>query len=673
MRSTPQRNMNGGQRSGRSTNSSTNGDMDFSLSINQDALPVTSVAVPISTGAQLLINACGRTVALEMQCARTILDLQSALQTKLQMEAQTFHFFDVHGATLATDAQVHDAITQGATPLCATLTDASIHFIENRREELAQMQWKLVRDQMTAATGKIAAIARQVNGTQTQLEAHKNECDSLIDRVHKEVLRAVESERDVAQCENRQVAERVSAVAQLVSTERQKRDVALQGIEKQLSALRDMVENERCTRRQDLTMHMSIVTDTKAQLEGEKAAREALEDKHAFDVHTIIEKAEATQRHITDMLQDQHLQAANTIDGMNSQFQGHIRNFTRMQGDLDTQSQEMRVRFVQMEERCAALENRIADVSSRQTAGLDRLVERHERVAQQLETIKLEERQNQSQVQAALNQMKDLENYVVETEGTTRELVQKEREGRDDQLRRIQLGMHSQQQRQLSELEEKIADRFERESCERERNVQQIFEEVGKGSPNKAFTPARGISMPARPDARSAERAEVFTTSNLEASVASSGPLSPPATLSAVAVAPNGPTALALTQQVTRSSLGALQMQMQPAARTSLSPVPMAPRSATQTSLSPSPAGSRVMVRPPDGNQLLATTSSNGSSRGASVNMQAPGAPRMVSPPPSRGASINLQAADKPFMGQAIQARISPSPTPLRQSTPGTR
>mmetsp|Transcript_83171 Transcript_83171/g.137545 ORF Transcript_83171/g.137545 Transcript_83171/m.137545 type:complete len:650 (-) Transcript_83171:60-2009(-) len=639
MRSTPQRNMNGGQRSGRSTNSSTNGDMDFSLSINQDALPVTSVAVPISTGAQLLINACGRTVALEMQCARTILDLQSALQTKLQMEAQTFHFFDVHGATLATDAQVHDAITQGATPLCATLTDASIHFIENRREELAQMQWKLVRDQMTVVNGKMSALARQGNDTKGQLEQFRQETTNLIERGQKETLWSIET------------------------------------VQKQLDNLSDTLETERGARRQDLAMHMSIIQDLRGKLDAERVAREELKDQHAFEIRSLVEKADAFQKHVTDMLRDQHMGVAKTVDGLHKQFQGNVRLLNQLRADVDQTQQETKTHFVEIEEGCSGLETRIADMSKKQSATTERFAERQERIAQLVQTLQNDGKQCQDQVLVAHHRVADLEARLVEMEAMTRELVVQEREGRDDQMRRTQRVLHCEQKRQLSELEEKIADRFERESCERERNVQQIFEEVGKGSPNKAFTPARGISMPARPDAGSAERVEVFTTSNLEASVASSTPgrLSPPATLSAVAVAPNGPTALALTQQVTRSSLGALQMQMQPAARTSLSPVPMAPRSATQTSLSPSPAGSRVMVRPPDGNQLLATTSSNGSSRGASVNMQAPGAPRMVSPPPSRGASINLQAADKPFMGQAIQARISPSPTPLRQSTPGTR
>lgn len=105
------------------------------------------------TGGLLTVSACGRTCNVNMGAACSINEVQVALQHHLQMEGQMFHLFDCNGQTLNSNAQLQEAVVSGLTPLCATLTDASIHYIENRREELAQMQWKLVRDQMTATTG----------------------------------------------------------------------------------------------------------------------------------------------------------------------------------------------------------------------------------------------------------------------------------------------------------------------------------------------------------------------------------------------------------------------------------------------------------------------------------------------------------------------------------------
>mmetsp|Transcript_123694 Transcript_123694/g.231423 ORF Transcript_123694/g.231423 Transcript_123694/m.231423 type:complete len:611 (+) Transcript_123694:85-1917(+) len=501
MRSTPQRNMNGGQRSGRSTNSSTNGDMDFSLSINQDALPVTSVAVPISTGAQLLINACGRTVALEMQCARTILDLQSALQTKLQMEAQTFHFFDVHGATLATDAQVHDAITQGATPLCATLTDASIHFIENRREELAQMQWKLMRDQLGVVNVKMDAIGRQSRETQTELERYKQECMSLIDRNHAEAIKCVESERDVTTCEWRQLSERVNAVVQLLNSERQKRDAAIQGLEKQVSGLRDLLENERGARRQDLALHFSAVQDVKARLDSEEGARQEIQDKQAFDIHIVSENIEAIKRHVTEMLQDQQLEAAKREEDFQGKFQANFRMVTQVRADVDASVQELKVRVQNLDERCSLADNRISDVATKQLTRVDNLAERHERVSQVVESLRLEEKQSQNQLQVAFSKVKDIELTIQQMEDTTRDLITKEREGRDDHMRRTHVAIRSEHQRMISELEDKVSERLERESCARERAVQLSYQDSGQGAANvmrNTSAPAKKESMRVR-------------------------------------------------------------------------------------------------------------------------------------------------------------------------------
>mmetsp|Transcript_134023 Transcript_134023/g.244468 ORF Transcript_134023/g.244468 Transcript_134023/m.244468 type:complete len:620 (+) Transcript_134023:56-1915(+) len=443
---------------------------------------------------KLVVNAMGTNVQVDMQYAHSLSDLQSALQTILQMEGQSFAFYDVSGMTLSTDGDVHDAVAKGLTPLNATLTDAAIHHIENRREELAQMQWKLMRDQLTVIHSKMGAISRQVSDTQTQMEKHKQESESLIDHVQKQALRSFDSEREVTSCEWRQVSERVNAIAQLVNNERQKRDVALQGIDKQLEGVHDALQRERDGRRQDFSMVQNMIQEVKAEVDAEKSVREDMRDKQAFDLHNVTDKIETFMRRINEMFQDQQMEAQRTLDSIHNKFQTSTKQVIQLRADMDTSAQDLTRCLSQMEDRHAVMDGRIVDLSSKQIGNVDRLSERQERMSALVESLRLEGKQSQSQIQTALERLKALEVGIQETEGLARDLVKQERDGRDEQLRRAQLSLQAQQKRQLSELDTKISEKMERESCARERNLQEIYDEVTKGSPVKAPYSPRSMS-----------------------------------------------------------------------------------------------------------------------------------------------------------------------------------
>merc|ERR1740130_2307531 len=105
------------------------------------------------------------------------------------MDGQSFHICDINGALLSTDMQVSDAISQGLTPLCATLPDKSLHHLENRREELAQMQWKLVRDQMNGSSNQATQLNRQFNELQFQVQANHRDQIHRIERIRQDKMK----------------------------------------------------------------------------------------------------------------------------------------------------------------------------------------------------------------------------------------------------------------------------------------------------------------------------------------------------------------------------------------------------------------------------------------------------------------------------------------------------
>jgi hypothetical protein len=298
------------------------------------------------------------------------------------MEGQLFQFFDVSGTTLATDAQLAEALSRGMTPLCATLTDASIHYIENRREELAQMQWKLVRDQMTAATGKIAALNRLVTEMQGQLESVKGENATALERTRNEFFRALDTEREVAAAETRQLGERVNAIAQLVSGERNKREATIAGIEKSIQTVRDMFDAERDSHRQDVSMYMSAFQEAKAAVEGEKTSREAFEDRHQFELHQVTERIDTSSRHFADLLQDQVQFFRQSTADCNSSLQQQSLLVVKLRGELEESVRKTEMHLTDTSKRLRELDNRVESSMrgiDRQAASIQNAMERREK------------------------------------------------------------------------------------------------------------------------------------------------------------------------------------------------------------------------------------------------------------------------------------------------------
>eukprot|EP00929_Paragymnodinium_shiwhaense_P060141 TRINITY_DN30067_c0_g5_i1.p1 TRINITY_DN30067_c0_g5~~TRINITY_DN30067_c0_g5_i1.p1 ORF type:complete len:625 (+),score=177.50 TRINITY_DN30067_c0_g5_i1:117-1991(+) len=509
---------------------------------------------------QLMISACGRTIGVDESVPQTLLGLQAALQHKLQMEAQTFHFFDINGNSLVTDAQVMDAVDEGMVPLVATLTDASIHYIENRREELAQMQWKLVRDQMTGTTCQVAQTRRQVTELSEMLVASKSELQAALDRSKNEMLRVVDEHREIASSEFRQLAERVTAVAQLVTGERNKREISMQSLDKQLQNLRDSIDAERAARRQDQGMHLADVSDLKALIEGEKCAREAFEDRHSFDLHGLNERMDQLSSRNIENLQDQAAAFKKQLDTVSSAAQEHASQVVRMRAESDTIATEQTIRFQDVEDRCVVIETRMAEVASRQAASLERLCERQERVAQAVESLRLEEKQQQHALDSALQRVKQLEGSIHAAEGEARELVQQERNMRETLIRRTTQALTADHSRQMGELEKKLGARLERESEQREMNVKSIVQEVSK-------TVDRAVSIKEK-DGKSSCSAPSVASS--KPSVVTSNP-PPPAVLPFTAGG-YGPMAVQVGLAAPGGSMAVAAPTMQPVSRTSTVP-----------------------------------------------------------------------------------------------------
>jgi hypothetical protein len=414
---------------------------------------------------QLLVSACGRTCSIDMQHSRSIVDLQAALQRTLQMEGQAFHICDINGQLLSTDMQVQDAIAQGLTPLCATLPDKSLHHLENRREELAQMQWKLVRDQMTQSANQTQQISRQVNEFNFQIQANQREWTTSIEQLRAEMGRAMEVERVTTKAELQPIQEAVNGAVLLINGERSKRELSVQGFEKHIHGVCDMLDGERASRRQDLAMQMNLIQELKAGLDLERSNRENIEES----------------------FKELKLNMMKFRDETTSSFQELREQVRRSQADTNLNITENLTRFVELEDRCAQIEGNLNDASSFNTQAFDKLGERNERLSQVVETMRLSSKHYEGSIANALERTKEAENLVRQHEVTHRDVMGREKQVREDTVRRVQQSFTNDTKKHVGELEKRLTIRLERESAEREKNFQAMIDEVTKLVQDRRF------------------------------------------------------------------------------------------------------------------------------------------------------------------------------------------
>merc|ERR550514_1693319 len=98
------------------------------------------------------VVACGRLCQIDDRSASSLALAQSCIQAQLGMQGQSLQLRDADGRLLSTDEDFLHALEDFRCPLQACLSDGAIHSMEMKRDEIAQMQWRLVREQFSAVT-----------------------------------------------------------------------------------------------------------------------------------------------------------------------------------------------------------------------------------------------------------------------------------------------------------------------------------------------------------------------------------------------------------------------------------------------------------------------------------------------------------------------------------------
>mmetsp|Transcript_25870 Transcript_25870/g.72151 ORF Transcript_25870/g.72151 Transcript_25870/m.72151 type:complete len:710 (-) Transcript_25870:134-2263(-) len=333
------------------------------------------------------VAVCGRHLELDAQACVTFQVLQNSLRKQLAMHGQEFEIVDVHGSRVVTDGDLQDAIAERRLPLVGALHEASIHYIENRREELSQMQWKLIRDQLGGLTDKVVQLARRVQEMGEALSEHRKDQERDIELSRNDCAAMVDQVEEGARQRANQVSERVDATSQMVANERNVREAALQSLERQVQSLRDAVEADRSTRRTEHTATMSMIQEVQRSVLEEGKHRSGGEDRIGSAIAHLTDRMDSLSRQHADNVQDfaEHVKRVETKT--NNDLQDHAREGVKVRSSVESIELESRTRHHRLEDRASVLESRLQDFMRRQTAHNEDFRASREKLSQTLDQV----------------------------------------------------------------------------------------------------------------------------------------------------------------------------------------------------------------------------------------------------------------------------------------------
>lgn len=341
--------------------------------------------------APLVVDVCGRSVYAFAGVTPSLDTLQAALQRETSLTGQIFEVLDEHGSSLATDGDLRAVVERGGK-LTANLSEASVHYIENRREELSQLQWKVLRDKVSSVSEKIVQVGHKLHELSEDVTTFKHEHEESCRRMRAETQTLIERSKDAYKRDFHQLGERVDAVSNSITSERSRREMSKQSIEQQIQGLRDMLSADRSTRRTELGGTNSMLEEGRLALLEEAKKKEVLEARHTTDVNWLSERIEAVAQAQGEQVQDLCEQLKTVALNVNASLQDGTRSVLQVQSIAESTQIEASSRMKVLEDRIYGYESRIGEIANREVLHYDDLLAKHRKTYAILEDLRLEER-----------------------------------------------------------------------------------------------------------------------------------------------------------------------------------------------------------------------------------------------------------------------------------------
>lgn len=343
----------------------------------------------------LAVSACGRSVAVPMREAQSCASVKAVVQRDLKMHGQEFELYDCLGTSLMTDTDLRMAISKGHLPITATLSESSVHFIENRREELAQMQWKLLRDKIDSVASKANIVGQQLGQLSDAFATHQVQQQEGDRRLQLEFEAGLEDTKEHTRALCAQISERVEAVSQLVHSERNMREALKEGVMRQIQGTLDALEADRTTRRTEMTSTLSTIQDLRRALHDESRERAGAEDRHIRDMQALQDRIDGLSRNQAEYKQDLEIYMKQLTTSANKELEEHNRTVLQLRSGVESAHCEVANRFQKLEDNHTNMENRLKEQSTRHATQYGQLWSKQKDLQGTVEQVRLKDRGEQ--------------------------------------------------------------------------------------------------------------------------------------------------------------------------------------------------------------------------------------------------------------------------------------
>ncbi|CAJ1328041.1 unnamed protein product [Effrenium voratum] len=440
--------------------------------------------------------------------------LQGELQHSLGIQEQEFEVSDSTGRRICTDKQLQDAVLSSQLPLQANLSDASVHLIENRREELAQMQWKVLRDKLRSSETDMHMLRMQVSDLQQQLERKCKENDEKLEALRGDVGNQLLQDRTGTEAMLAQMSERIQSFTNLIHAEQNKREYGTKTQDNRMEDLRKAIDLERHERVKELDGHLHMLKEGKVALEVQRQALELL--GASAEQHRVAEsqslRAEVTKdaREWANMTNQQLDSLRSSLEGVSQRLQTQC-DVNRQMTEKTEQAFQLAQKMHDIEVHSREVDVRLSQASTNFSERLQRISDRQEQLWESFDAVRVEKQNIDAKANSSINQIQDLKHALLKTEEDARKSLEKEASLVRTEISSLEQKLNAQGLKQISDLESRCSERFERESTLRESHTKTtIFNEISR----VAHSPEKGEAKSEKVEEQMSPRQEPSATSS---------------------------------------------------------------------------------------------------------------------------------------------------------------
>jgi len=277
-------------------------------------------------------------------------------------------------------------------------------------------------------------------------------------------------------------------VSQTLLSERNMRESMGQGFECQVQGVRDALEADRTSRRTETVTTVSLIEESRQSILEEIRARESFEDTHTLDILQISERIEAVIRSQHEQVQDIFAEVKTVAGRCNKRGHDNNRLALQVRQEGEGSHAEASRRLLNLEERAQALEGHTVEEKAWQAGNFDRLNEKHEKLLQALEQLRLSDKARGLQIENMIRGVNEIQDVVKASELELREEAERDKHNRQQEFRGYTQSMLAKQNKLHADIEDKVSVRLERESVLRASMCQQVMEDVSAALPDPGST-----------------------------------------------------------------------------------------------------------------------------------------------------------------------------------------